>query len=49
MPRCNVCGEIYDDGDYRCDGELPDGTRCGADLIDQSDSSASRGVAGGGR
>lgn len=36
MPSCNVCGTEYDEGDWRCEGEFPDGTRCGADLVGQS-------------
>lgn len=48
MPECNVCGTPYDRGDWRCEGELPDGTRCGADLADQGHTDGQRSTLGGG-
>ena len=30
---CPTCGTPIEPGDYRCEGELPDGTRCGKDLV----------------
>jgi hypothetical protein len=49
MPRCNVCGTSYEPGDWRCEGELDDGSRCGADLADQGDGNGDRAALGGGR
>jgi len=49
MPWCNVCGEAYDDGDWRCDGMHEDGTRCGADLVEQSKGDHSRAALGRGQ
>jgi len=44
---CRVCGTDHDDGAVRCDGTLPDGTRCGADLVEQDSSTTSRAATGG--
>jgi len=30
---CPSCGAPIDPGDYRCQGEFPDGTHCGKDLV----------------
>ena len=34
---CPTCGAPVEPGDYRCEGEFPDGSRCGKDLVDIPD------------
>lgn len=36
MTECSVCGTEQPAGAVRCDGELPDGSRCGNDLVDET-------------